>query len=383
MNPFSNLHPALAALAAGPAILPATGQAQEYLQRFDIDEYYDRIRTEDDTRISVIMEQPGNALYVNTPPLPRNEEHVFRYFVDGSVKTFFLGTAIEHDRSTPIVLAQLGAAAVNRRDTGEVHVSPQHYARKVAILLARTQISEAVWRNVEETLAVTRTAIPLELVDTERQDPNNASRSFGTNKEPRSRAAHKANWEMRLLEREVLRTLLAEHDRTGAWIAIDGGLGKEFQDAFFDRGFVGVIKNFSKDQSFDLNSRGRRVTLSLYELLANLQVNQRTAAFARGEGHVVFWYIRIREQRQLEYPLMGVLKIELPNPRRAIISSDIISRLSRALVAERTVSPHGADQRWHAHLYPIFLAEQVIKSGFYSDEVLRAGIKWPRLNRVA
>ena len=29
------------------------------------------------------------------------------------------------------------------------------------------------------------------------------------------------------------------------------------------------------------------------------------------------------------------------------------------------------------------LAEQVIKNGFYSDEVLQAGIKWPGLERRA
>jgi len=48
MNPFAPLQPALAALSDGPEILPATGQAQEYLQQFDVDEYYDRIWTEDD-----------------------------------------------------------------------------------------------------------------------------------------------------------------------------------------------------------------------------------------------------------------------------------------------------------------------------------------------
>ena len=38
MNPFAPLQPALAALSNGPEILPATGQAQAYLQQFDVDE---------------------------------------------------------------------------------------------------------------------------------------------------------------------------------------------------------------------------------------------------------------------------------------------------------------------------------------------------------
>jgi hypothetical protein len=56
MNPFAPLQPALAALSDGPEILPATGQAQEYLQQFDVDEYYDGIRTEDDKKVSEVME---------------------------------------------------------------------------------------------------------------------------------------------------------------------------------------------------------------------------------------------------------------------------------------------------------------------------------------
>lgn len=381
MNPFAPLQPALAALSDGPEILPATGQAQEYLQQFDVDEYYDRIRTEDDKKVSEVMESPGGRLYVDVPPLPRTDQHVFRYFVDGSVKTFFLGTLVEHERNTPVLLGQVGAAAVFREDDGRVHVRPKDFRRRIVLLLNKGQVSEAVWNNAETALTSAGGAVPMGLIDTNEDDGYNSSKSFGQNKEQRSRAAHKANWEMRLLERELLRDLLAEHDSTGAYIAIDGGLGKEFKLNEFDRGFVGVIKNFSKDQVFELSSRGRTIRKSLFELLASLRVNQRTAVFGRGEGHVVFWYLRIREQKHLEYPMMGVMKIEYPNPKREMVNSDLIDHLSRAMVAERTVTPHGKDRRWHAHLYPIYLAEQVIKNGFYSDEVLQAGIKWPGLER--
>jgi hypothetical protein len=41
------------------------------------------------------------------------------------------------------------------------------------------------------------------------------------------------------------------------------------------------------------------------------------------------------------------------------------------------VTPHGKDIRWHAHLYPIYLAEQAVKTAFVSVEALRAGLRWP------
>jgi hypothetical protein len=79
----------------------------------------------------------------------------------------------------------------------------------------------------------------------------------------------------------------------------------------------------------------------------------------------------------LDYPLMGVVKVELPNPDGGAIASEAIDEISSALVAERQATPHGKDARWHAHIYPIFLAEQAVKTGFVSFEVLKAGLRWP------
>lgn len=375
-NPFASLEPALRAIAEGADVLPATGQAQEYLQRFDVDEYYDRILTRDDKVIRDFQETPNNRLYVPLEPLRRAEQHVFRYFVDGSVKTYFLGTAVVHDQSTPIMLGQAGAAGVQREDDGRVHI--YRTRREIIILADRGVLTDAVWSKLE-AMEPGNGPVPLRVLNTKDSDQYSDGGADGEHKERRSRAAHKANYRMRELEKETLRELLAEHDRTGTWVVVDGGLGKEFKEKAFERGFVGVVKNFSKDQMFELTSRGQMTRFNLYELLAKLELNNRTAVFGRDNGHVAFWYVRMREQRQLDYPLMGVVKVEIPNPRNEMVDSNLIDRLSRALLAERSVSPHGRDARWHAHLYPIFLAEQVIKTGFYSEEVLRAGIKWPKL----
>jgi hypothetical protein len=67
---------------------------------------------------------------------------------------------------------------------------------------------------------------------------------------------------------------------------------------------------------------------------------------------------------------MGVVKVELPTGGEPV-SSEVINEVSSALVAERQVTPHGRDIRWHAHLYPVFLAEQTIKNGFVSTEAIK------------
>jgi len=86
----------------------------------------------------------------------------------------------------------------------------------------------------------------------------------------------------------------------------------------------------------------------------------------------------LREQKEVDYPLMGVVKVELPCPDLQPVSAAQADLISSTLVAERNVTPHGRDNRWHCHLYPIFLAEQAIKNGFYSKDVLMGTIRWPR-----
>ena len=75
---------------------------------------------------------------------------------------------------------------------------------------------------------------------------------------------------------------------------------------------------------------------------------------------------------------MGVVKVELPCPDKKPVPSELADLISSALVAERNVTPYGLDRRWHCSLYPIYIAEQVIKNRFFSREVLMGCIKWPK-----
>ena len=379
-NPFASLTPALSVLQEAVDVLPATGQAQEYLQQFDTDEVYDRIRMADDRLVTRIMERPNSELYVLLAPLPRAEDHVFRFFLDGAARTFFLGTLVLRDNSTPLVIAQVGAAAVRREDDGCI---AKHAGQtQMLFLLNGSVLPQGVWDNLCSALNDAPGPLRLRAVDTSKEDDYNDSPQLST-REPRSKTRHRANWEMRLLEIELLRELLTTTPEDAGYVVIDGGLGKEFRAWPGRTGFIGVVKNFSKDPVFEIGRGPRKAVLNIFQLIARLPVNHRTLAFAADGGRAVFWYVRIREQGLLDYPLMGVVKVELPNPHEEVQESALIDRLSAALLAERTVTPHGRDPRWHAHLYPISVAERVIREGFFSEEVLRAGIKWPRLQEIA
>jgi len=370
-NPLAILHPALKVLATEARVLPATGQAIEDQATPDIEEIYDRV-TSGEAEIQGIWETK-RRLYHPLQPIPRTKQHLFRYFLDGSVRTYFIGTVIEHQRSSPVQLAQVGAAAICREDDGQLHVACAK--RKLILLLQKGNLSDVIWSRLEA--AVSR--VPnLELRDTSQDDGYLEAVRV---QEGRSRGAHKANWAMREVEIDIAKNLKRTEDE---WLVLDGGLGNEYLD-WSGPPLIGVAKCFRRDTIFNIGEGPRKRQFNLYTLLAGLQEGHRTCVFPRWpgenrEGKIVFWYVRIRPQRGLDYPLMGVVKVEMPNPLREPLESELVDLISGALIAERSVTPYGQDSRWHAHLYPIYIAERVIKNHFYSPAILKAAIRWPELN---
>jgi len=368
-NPFEGLRPALEVMVKEGKILPATGQAVEDMMRPDQEEAYDRVRLgTEHGLLDLVIEAPNRNLYVDCPMIHRADKHLFRYFLDGSARTFYIGNVVEGERQTPIHVSQVGAVAVRRDEDGRVNVAKAEH--KLVLLMNKDEVSfgDEIERRVQA--AGHRYAF----VDLKEEDAQTEGIKAG--KEPRSRAALKANWVMRRVEKEIAEGLSRAD---GEWLMLDGGLGSEYaKDWKEGKEYAGVVKSSWKELKFSVKGgRGAKQTINTYELLSNLKVGQRTLAFGLREGLIATWFVRIRGPEYLDFPLMGVLRVELPNPSMEGLSSDLITEVSGALVAERCVSPHGKDVRWHSHLYPIYLAEQAVKNGFVSTEILKAGLKWP------
>jgi hypothetical protein len=374
MQPIQRIRDVLRQWAQDVEVLPAAGGALEELQRPDIEEVDDRLLgTEENIHDTVWERLPdGERIdpkcpYRPTPPCYRRERHLFRYFIDGSVRSYFLGTVLEHDRDTPILYAQIGACALRREDDGTVRV---HDLQTRHLLLAeQQQISPQAWGSLQSLC-------PPNLVDLVDTSPNQPG-AMGM--DPRNRANGVARFRMRSLEGEIMRQLLPHLG--DEWLIMDGSLmfdpiRRILLSASTQPPVLGVSKNFRKDPQFDVGRGSSAVRYSIYRLLAKLPHEHRTLAFKALDGQVAFWYVRLRPQGAMDYPLMGVVKCELVTPSYEPPDSRLLDELSSALVAERSVSPHGRDRRWHAHLYPIYLAEQAIRSRFYSHEVVRQLMRW-------
>jgi len=372
-NPLVKINPILNLLGSEIKILPAIGGAVEELQHADEEEVEDKIINKEDI-IDTFAETPeptANNLYKKTPPLPRKEKHMFRFFIDGSLKTYFLGTGIEGQRSFPIELAQVGSALIRRDNDGTLKVHDRK--SKIILLLPKENqgISDTVWeelRKIEkpEFFEIVDFTLPDILADSK--------------KDPRDKAGAKARSTMHKLEIDLIRST-DSYRNENSWLILDGSIKfveEDIWNSWKDNPYViGIAKAFRKDPSFEIDKR-RKKRIDITTLLAGLPYGYRTVAFGAFDGKIAFWYVRIREQKEVDYPLMGVIKVEYPLPDKNPIPSELADLISSALVAERNVTPYGLDRRWHCSLYPIYVAEQAIKNSFFSKEVIMGCIKFPK-----
>jgi hypothetical protein len=361
-----NLRQILKTIAQDVEVLPAVGGAVEDLESPDFEEREDQALNEGEKVFETIFERdpatPAPRLYRPVPPLGRAEQHLFRYF---------LGTALENERESPVHYAQIGACVLRREDDGSVR---RQVLQVDNILMAGKQrLSEALWTKLEKLASEAN----IQLVDLTEQDiVSGVLADFDL----RNKAAGKVRFAMHNLEAATIQAVLP-HLSMECWLIVDGSLlfNPTLEQLSGDnqiKPVIGVAKNFRKDPQFVYGRGPRAERRSIYKLLSELEAYHRTAAFSTREGKVVFWYVRLREQKHLDYPLMGVVKVELANHSQEPVPSDLIDRISRALVAERSVTPHGQDRRWHAHLYPIFLAERAVKESFVSREAVQQFLKW-------
>ena len=119
---------------------------------------------------------------------------------------------------------------------------------------------------------------------------------------------------------------------------------------------------------------------SAASFISSLKVNQRTQAFLyepqgrNTDPRFAVWSVRIRDQRLGVSAFDGVLKVEMQligKERENGKDSLEISRLSEALIRERNPVCFGTDSRWANHIYPVFVTERYLKSGFLPGHVFQ------------
>lgn len=132
---------------------------------------------------------------------------------------------------------------------------------------------------------------------------------------------------------------------------------------------VGVSKAFNPEALSQANPR-------ISSIIAGLPLYSRTPAIkytAERVGNVWFsvWYLRIRDVKYCQSPYDGVVKIEkiLVTDKEIEngLETDEVDQISAQVINESFPVCYGKDTRWAKHLYPIYLTETFAKSKYLSD----------------
>jgi len=138
---------------------------------------------------------------------------------------------------------------------------------------------------------------------------------------------------------------------------------------------IGVSKLFNPEFSKDKSGKSNAAAL------AKLKLYHRTPAYMfqhdmekwsyLGDYKYSVWYVRIRDSKYTESPFAGIVKIEkiliTDNENEYGLESDLIDVITANIINERNPVCYGNDKRWANHLYPVYLTEKFLKSKYLSD----------------
>lgn len=158
------------------------------------------------------------------------------------------------------------------------------------------------------------------------------------------------------------------------WMVVDGPLSiKEATHQDFSRkGYqymVGIEKSF----------HDKYEKRPFAQTINTLPEGYRTPAFIpsskRGNTNVALWYLRLRRpDRPNDRSHIVACELVIPEGKEKI-DTNLINRVSKAILYEAYPLCYGDDERWRTHLYPVFITEKTCKSLFHSREILDGILK--------
>ena len=135
---------------------------------------------------------------------------------------------------------------------------------------------------------------------------------------------------------------------------------------------VGVSKSFNPEYCVDKSGRNNS------DMIANLELFSRTPVSKYyseriGDMYFAVWFVRIRERKVTNNPFDGILKIEkiLVNNDQIEngLDSEEVDLITANIINARNPVCYGADRRWANHLYPVYVTEKYLKSKYIGESM--------------
>lgn len=335
-------------------------QSERYnLDSFYFDNYQDEGELFEKSGIFEDENKQGKVIKVE----PKTNTSLFKYFLDGSRRTYRIAEAEIGDKLVPIVAGQIGCGVCRRFDN---KVKTHQIIRK-NILMLYSRMPDDDYKDVKNRIEQTGSIITVDRYD------------YSSNMEirPENKAIARIQDIMYDMEIDLLEAMTKQNIlKPDEMLAIDGSLQfSNIRDERFFYNVVGISKTFNPNLKNMLKSKNK----SIGTLLPKLEYGERTPVFKynqTGENQrfkqtIGAWYLRIRPRGQVKNPLDGIVKIEkiavTDREKEDGFETGLIDNISSSILLERNVTCYGNDSRWASHIYPIYLTETMIKNSFLSD----------------
>lgn len=344
---------------------------------YSLDYYYDDPYQDMGERFDHVWEtgKPKDPLI---PLINKLDLSLFRYFLDGSRRTYKIGDVVTaNGQFLPIVAGQVGVGVCERTD-GRLK---RFFLERENVLCIPDSIfsSEKIKLKNDLTRELNRFSIgaPFTILE---YKPFPKDQSLGVIQERQeNKPIAKIQEEMMDLELKTLDSMV-KHNllKPNSMLVIDGSL--QFAKADIDELFynvVGISKSFNPNLSLIKSKAGKA---EIGSFLPKLKEGYRTPVYLYNKTlsngmprKIGAWYLRIRPINRVSNPLGGIVKLEKIAVEESEKNKDhgfdsgLINNISKSVYFERNATCYGLDTRWPSHIYAMYLTERYIKSSFLSD----------------
>lgn len=320
------------------------------------------------------------------------DEPLFKYFLDGSRRTYKVDDIEINRRIFPIMAGQIGVACCERRSPSQFKCKEIEKCLVIALPSeANPEIknSELFFNNLTDKINnvdhVRKTGVAFSKILSYSSKKIEIVGDVENNKYEHLGIAmiqdEMIDCEKRIVSRLTAKNVLNEN----SYLMKDGSLQyKPMKTGEYKeltkiknnyRRVIGVSKLFNPELFRDKNNKSNAAAI------ANLPLYSRTPAFMfqhdlekqsyLGDYKFSIWYVRIRGRERTESPFAGVVKVEkiliTEKENEEGLDSDLVDIITANIINERNPVCYGKDRRWANHLYPVYLTEQFLKSQYLSD----------------
>lgn len=321
-----------------------------------------------------------------------NDDPLFKYFLDGSRRTYKVDDLEINKRIFPIIAGQIGVACCERKNPAKFKCRELEYNLVVSLPTeANPELknSQLFFNNllskINDVDRVRRSGVKFSKI---LSYPSKKTETFGDveNKKYEHLGIAMIQDEMIDCEKKIVAYLASNNLLTeNSYLMKDGSLQyKPMKTGEYKeltkiknnyRWVIGVSKSFNPELCVDKSGKSNAAAI------ANLPLYHRTPAYMfqhdrdkhsyLGDYKFSIWYVRIRDKKRTDSPFAGVVKVEkilITEEENEIgIDSALVDVISANIINERNPVCYGRDSRWANHLYPIYLTEQFLKSKYLSD----------------